>query len=248
MSGRAAAAPLGLGSALLIVSLSAFAGDPAELAPGAPELVAAEQRFATLLDLAAATRRATTRLQAEWTRRPTPIGACDDAARLEIGWRIERFGAAWREAGQAARAQAARVAAIRAAPTAAPLVDSGWAARLDALATRATEDTRAFLEASAWQATWVRPILSACPAVEVSPAPGVEMPEVPVRGERRTGVAVLALGDGWVCPEKVRADDAVVLTGGEACWSASVTCGCTPEPVAPGAVLGPPSAPAGAGE
>lgn len=229
------------GAALLFAAGLAgpsLAGAPAELAPGAPELVAAQQRLEALLTTAEATRRATARLQAGWTGRPTPAEPCADAARLELGWRVERFGAAWREASQAARVQAERVRRVRGASTVAPLVDARWSAELDALAARAERDRRALLEASAWQAAWVRPALAACPVVEAAPAPGIAMLETPVRGEEDTPVAVLGLGDGWVCPGAIRAEGAVVLVLGEACWSASATCGCAPSPVDPGAVLG----------
>ncbi len=227
----------------IVVGMALFGGvalaGPADLAPGAPELIAAQQRLEALLATSQAAARATARLQAAWTSRPAPRSPCADAERLAIGWRIERFGAAWREASQAARAQAERVRKVSGAATVAPLVDAKWSARLEALRARTDRDARAFLEASAWEVAWVRPALAACPIVEPAPAPGIPMLEVPVRGEPPPAVAVLALGDGWVCPGAVRADDAVVLVPGEACWSASPTCGCEPGKVDPGAVLGP---------
>lgn len=230
--------------ALVVTALSLAGGasaGPADLAPGAPELIAAEQRLDALLATATATGRATARLQAAWTTLPTPATACADPERIALGWRIERFGAAWRESTQAARAQAERVRRTRAAATVEPLVDARWGARLDALRDRTARATRAFTEASAWEVAWVRPALAACPAPLPSPAPGIPMLEVAARGDTPAAVAVLALGDGWVCPGAVRADDAVVLVPGEACWSASPTCGCAPERVDPGAVLGPPA-------
>ncbi|MFN7146309.1 MAG: hypothetical protein ACK4YP_21225, partial [Myxococcota bacterium] len=130
------------------------------------------------------------------------------------------------------------------ATTVAPLVDAKWSATLEGLRARAEHDARAFLEASAWEIAWVRPVLAACPVADLVPAPGIPMLDVPVRGEPPPAVAVLALGDGWVCPGGTRADDAVVIVAGEACWSASPTCGCEARPVAPGAVLGPEPAPA----
>ncbi|MFN7145805.1 MAG: hypothetical protein ACK4YP_18665, partial [Myxococcota bacterium] len=65
---------------------------PEDLAPGAPELIGAQQRLEALLATSQATGRATARLQAAWTTLPTPKAACDDPERLALGWRIERFG------------------------------------------------------------------------------------------------------------------------------------------------------------
>jgi len=227
-----------------VLALALLAGpaaaDAPDLAPGVPELLAAEARLDALLDTAQATGRATSRLQTAWTRLPTPATPCADAERVALGWRIERFGSAWREASQAARAQADRVRRIRVAPTVAPLVDARWSARLDRQLGEAEASALGLLEASAWEASYVRPTLGACPAAPLTNTPGVPMLEVPVRGEPEAYVAVLALGDGWVCPGAARAEEAVVLVPGRACWSASPTCGCTPEKVDPGAVLGPP--------
>ncbi|MFZ5479847.1 MAG: hypothetical protein ACOZNI_23990 [Myxococcota bacterium] len=224
-----------------MILLLLLGASPADLAPGAPELLEAEGRLRALLVTAEAVGAATARLQVAWTTLPPPPkDPCADAARLEVGWRIERFGAAWREAAQAVRAQADRVRRVRGAPTVSPLVDADWGKALDALDAAAAREGRAFVEASAWQVAYVRPVLGACVVAEPAPAPGVPMLTAPVRGEDAPPVAVLALGDGWVCPAKVRADDAVVLVeGGRACWSASETCGCTPERVEPGAVVGP---------
>lgn len=225
--------------ALALTFAGPAAAAPEDLAPGAPELIGAQQRLEALLATSQATGRATARLQAAWTTLPTPKSACDDTARLALGWRIERFGAAWREASQAARAQAERVRRLSGAATVAPLVDAKWSATLEGLRARAEHDARAFLEASAWEVAWVRPVLAACPMVPLAPAPGIPMLDVKVRGEPAPAVAVLALGDGWVCPDATRADDAVVIVAGAACWSASPTCGCEPQPVEPGAVIGP---------
>lgn len=234
-----------------------------------------------LLDGADAVRAATSRLQAKWVLLGQPVNdakgkpqAADPCApaRTEVAWRIEHFGAAWRESAQAAHAQALRVAQVRAAATVAPLVDGRWAERLRLLLERDDLDERAFMEASAWQSKFVRPWLDTCadrvapPAVPVEPVEqaaedgsadsyddgsaslpnGEQLPFVWERGRRATPVAVLATGDGYVCPGAIRADDAVVLlpvdASGDAlaCWSASTSCGCDPLPVYPGGVLGPP--------
>ncbi len=229
-----------IGLLLALWAHPAPAVTPADLAPSASDLLSAEERLAELLATGRATASATTRLQTAWTLTTAPKAVCADPVRLELGWRMERFGSAWREVAQAIRAQAERVRRIRAASTVAPLVDVRWTDQLDGLLADAARIERALVEASAWQAIWVRPSLAACPAVFPLPSPGIGMLETPVRGELPMPVAVLALGDGWICPGGIRADDAVVLTAREACWSASPTCGCTPTPVEPGAVLGAP--------
>lgn len=172
---------------------------------------------------------------------PPRADPCADTARLALGWRIGRFGAAWRETAQAVRVAAERLRSIRGAPTVSPLVDGGWATALDALAARAVVAEATWREASAWQARYVRPTLQACPVPPLGAAPGFPVPVVRARGEEEPMIAVLALGDGWVCPSPQRADDAVVLVEGpQACWSASTPCACEPVDVAPGAVLAPP--------
>lgn len=233
---------IGLAGALLV---GPALGAPQDLAPGVPELIAAEGRLEALLSTAVATERATSRLQTAWTTQPAPTVAagqgsvCADPERLALGWRIERFGSAWREASQAAWAQAERLRRVRSAATVAPLVDTAWTDRLDRRVAEADRSARAFLEASAWQAAFVRPVLGACPVTPLANTSGIPMLETPVRDVPTLYVAVLAIGDGWVCPGAARAEDSVVLVPGQACWSASPTCGCTPEHVEPGAILGP---------
>ncbi|MSP56604.1 MAG: hypothetical protein EXR69_13545 [Myxococcales bacterium] len=260
---------------LLLLSLvgPAGAGRPSDLAPGAPELQEAELRLNGLLAEANAVRAATSRLQSRWVT----LGAADECApeRMDIGWRIERFGAAWREAAQAVHAQAGRLAALRSAATVAPLVDAEWAERLKGILEGDARGGRAFIEASVWQARFVRPLLGACATVADRPEsqPGREAdpvesggipddrvdeaPEPPPNGEALAfvwekghvlyPVAVLAAGDGWICPGSIRADDAIVLLDPEpdgsalACWSASSSCGCALEAIWPGGVLAPPA-------
>ena len=182
----------------------------------------------------------------EWTAltklRPAPADPCEDLDRVSLGWRIERFGAAWREAAQATRAAAARVQRVRVAPMVAPLLDGGWAGRLDGVLADADRRVAAWREASEWQARFVRPVLQACPVPELETAPGVVSDTLLAEEDDAPLVAVLARGDGHVCPGGARADDAVVLLdGGRACWSATLPCNCAPEPAAPGAVLAGPT-------
>jgi hypothetical protein len=249
---------------LLALSVALAAPDPHALAahaPTVPDLRAAEARLEALLRMSRATGVATARLQVAWTERgpvagtshtdPTPAASCD-AEVLAIGWRVERFGAAWREAAQAARVQAARVRDMQLAPTVAPLVDARWSARIGARVSGAEAQERAFLEAGAWQAAWVRPELDRCPAPPAMPAQGIATLEVRVREAPLPDVAVIGLGDGWICApglRPTRAEDSLVLIpttpegAPRACWSAEAGCGCTMAPVLPGALLGAPVEP-----
>lgn len=218
-----------------------LAATPGDLAPGAGELATARSRFADLRVAADATGLAVAQLQVAWTEHPVPKAACDDLDRLSLGWRMERFGAAWREAVQALRASTAELRALRLAPTISPLLTGPAAEALVAELAAADAEVAQFLQASAWQVAYVRPALSACPITGEGLSPGMNHLPLAARGEGAARVAVIGRGDGYVCPDAVRADDAVVLVkGGAACWSADASCACTPEPVFPGAVLGPP--------
>jgi hypothetical protein len=218
-----------------------FAAGPADLAPGAPELAAATSHFEEVLAAARATGRAVVQLQAAWTERAVPKTPCDDLDRLSLGWRMERFGAAWREGAQALRARAASLRALRAAPTISPLLVGAAGERLDDQLAAGDAHVAAFLQASAWQEAYVRPTLAACPITGEGLSAGVDRQPLAARGEQVDLVAVIARGDGVICPGAVRADDAVVLvTGGQACWAPDATCACEPAPVFPGAMLGPP--------
>ena len=213
---------------------------PADLAPGAPELLQAATRLEELLDTSAAVQQATLRLQGAWAGRPQPKEPCADRERLELGWRIEHFGAAWRETAQAGLAEAERVRRLRAAPTVAPLIDVRWATDLDEMLRRADPQRQTFVEASQWEAAFVRPALALCPVVEPTPSAGIDVLEAAVRGDPPLPVAVLAMGDGYVCPGNQRAEGAVVLLrNGRGCWSEADDCSCDIAVVRPGAVLGP---------
>ena len=218
-----------------------LAPSPADLAPGAPELRTEEARYAELGAAAEATATAALSLQAAWAERTPPRSPCDDHARLELGWRLERFGAAWREASQALRVQAGRLRAVAAEPTVSPLLTPAARADLDVRLARSDALAAAFLQASAWQVAHVRPTLAACPLSGDGLDAGIANQPVPAHDELGALVAVLAHGDGVVCPGALRADDAVVLVeGGLACWAPDATCACEPAAVWPGAVLGPP--------
>lgn len=232
---------------VLIVPLL-LASSPGDLAPGIPEVQASEAALVERLRATRAVATAVSRLQAEWTVRSPLVppkgekapGPCDDAERVAVGWRIERFGAAWREVTQATLAEAERLRRARSSPVASPLVDPAWGSRLDALLGEAETARAAFVEASAWQARFVRPTLAACPAPELSPFPGVAAELPAVRDSPADPVAVLGFGDGVTCPGGLPADTSVLLIEGpRACWDAGPVCACLAEPIHPGAVLGP---------
>lgn len=213
---------------------------PGDVAPGAPELQEAEQRLQIVQVDARGIGLATQRLQVAWTRLPATKATCEPA-HVELGWRIERFGAAWRETTQAVKAASSRLRDVRAAPTAAPLLDDTWSTSLNALLSQSEAIEQAFLEASAWQVAFVRPTLAPCELNVLAAAPGFGSLEVPVRGVARLPTAVLAVPEGRVCPGDIPTDGGVVLVeSGLACWTAAPSCGCEPLPVEPGAVLGPP--------
>jgi len=218
-----------------------FAATPADLAPGAQELAAAQTRYEEVYAEAEATGTATLQLQARWVVGKPPKSPCDDHDRLALGWRMERFGAAWREASQALRAQGTRLRELVVAPTVAPLLLGDSASKLEARLARGDAAVARFLQASAWEVAYVRPTLAACPLAGEGLDVGVTTQPVRAAGEGDRLVAVLASGSGVVCPGAIAADDAVIFVKqGEACWAPDAGCSCTPEPVFPGAVLGPP--------
>lgn len=214
---------------------------PADLAPAVQDLDAAWSRLVQLVSASQAAGTATLALQVEWTQRPLAKGTCDDHDRLALGWRIERFGTAWREATQAARIQADRVVSLRARPTVAPLVDERRRGEISALVAEVDAQTRAFLQASAWEVSYIRPVLAACPIAGVGLDLAARNAPVLARQDAVLPVAILAMADGFVCPGGIQAEEAVILVEhGQACWAADASCACTPQQVFPGAVLGPP--------
>lgn len=243
------------GRVLLVPLL--IASSPGDLAPGILEVRASEAALTERLRATRAVATAVSRLQAEWTVRSPLVppkgreapGPCDDAERVALGWRIERFGAAWREVTQATLAEAERLRRARGSPVASPLVDAAWGSRLDALLGEAETARAAFIEASAWQARFVRPVLAVCPAPELAPFPGVAAALPEVRDSRPDPVAVLGFGEGVICPGGFPADTSVLLLeGARACWDAGPVCTCVAEPIHPGAVLGPAPEPEEDGE
>ena len=228
-----------------VVTTAAFAIAPGEIAPGAPELGEEEARLRHLVGMAEAAGNAVSRMQSTWALLPAPEAGgkpCSDTVRLQLGWRAEHFGAAWREAAQATRVQAQRVRELRTSPTTSPLIDDAWSARLDELLVLADREEKAWLESSAWELGYVRPWLAACPYAAPALHPGLPSRQVLARQDLDLPTAILAVGDGWICPGRIRADDGVVfLDTPRACWAPDANCGCDPATIDAGAVLGPPA-------
>jgi hypothetical protein len=238
-----------LARATLAPAQASPSGAAVSLAPTIVDLQESEARLARTLEDAHGVEQAMTALQAAWTRAPARAREdCRDQARLELGWRLERFGAAWRELAQAARAEATRMASFRGAATVSPLVEERRREAGERLLADAEATARAVLRAGVWQERFVRPALAACPLPGHLP-PGVDLLDGPggtaprARNDAPAPLAVLALGDGWICSpgtEARRADDAVLLLASpKACWSSDAACGCAPRALRAGAVLGP---------
>ncbi len=231
---------LALGLGVLGLVLSQALAASGDVAPGAPELLEAEQRVRNLQVDARAVGVATQRLQVAWTRLLPSKLTCPPE-HLELGWRIERFGAAWRELGQSVKAASARLEEIRAAPTASPLLDDTWFGSLNGLLADSLAIQRGFLESSAWQQAFVRPTLARCEVAPLESRSGFSALLAPVRGAHALPVAVLAVADGRVCPGELVTDGGVLLLeGGQGCWTSASACSCVPVQIEPGAVLGPP--------
>lgn len=222
----------------LLCLIVLLAADPSRLTPSPADLDAAVAELDGRLVEAEALAEATARLQnalveaGALSRKP-----CSEAADAALVTRAATFGAAWRSAAQAARASADRLRPLLDAPTVTPLLEPAARARAEALLARADADARLYLEASAWQARFLTPGASRCPAA-LAVAPGLPRTE-PDRERAAPAVAFAAVGGGRVCPMDQPADGGVfVAPAGRACWSADA-CGCEPQPVLPGAVLGP---------
>lgn len=207
--------------------LALLGAGPADLAPGPAELRHAEEALVELLALADAQARATFRLQEAWTAGTRPQDAC----------RLRTFAEAWGRSAQSVRVRGQALERIAAAPTVVPLLDDADSARLEALSRRAADHEAAWLELVAWDS---RSKLPRC-ETPLAAAPGFPHPGVQAADDPVARVAIVATGGGWLCPEGVPADGrVVVLRGTTACVAPEATCGCTPQPALPGAVLAQP--------
>lgn len=138
------------GMALLILAPPPPAWGQAELlAPGPATLDAAVVRLVSWLERAEALARQVAALQ-NGMASAARSGAdpCADDRRAQIA----ALGVAWRDAAQAARAEADRVRRIRGSPGVAPLLGGESLATLEDRLGRVDRQSRLYAEARAWQA------------------------------------------------------------------------------------------------
>lgn len=152
--------------------------------------------------------------------------ACDAPAMKYVA-RTTPLGEGYRDRVQAARAQGERVTAIAQAPTVLSLATGPVKARADRATSRLAAHERSYAELDAWQVRFVAPLQKRCHPL-VAPDEGL--------GEIAIGwVAFVALVPGRICPGGEVATGFAVVEG-PACMSLA-SCACTPQPIAPGAVL-----------
>lgn len=227
-----------------IVVLGLLAATP-PLVP--PRALAPDHAFfqATLERAEVATRDVTalasavTRLHNAWAERQgRGIPACDEGDAADLAARAPVFGAAYRDAVQRARAAASRLTRLVVAPVLTPLISARDRDRADRVLRTTRDHARAYVEASAWQATHVAPWSTRC-APALRPGPGLVSRAPRTSAEQEAATAVVGIGGGRVCPLDVPADGtAVVIIGSSACYGPE-RCDCAPVPVQPGAVLAP---------
>ena len=213
---------------LTLLACLGLAADPAALAPDPAWVDATRDRTEALVVRAELIGATLARLQNRWAPGTRP--PCTDAAAQSLAARMQVLGPAHRDAVQAARAERARLERAVRAPTVAVLLGERDREALDALYERVDGQGRRYAEGSAWHQQHVRPFVTRC-APALVPDAGL--------GEPSAGpTAVIGIGGGRVCPGEQPADGRVAVVPGEACYGTS-GCDCAPEPVAPGAVLGP---------
>jgi hypothetical protein len=215
-----------------------FAVSPALLAPGPQELDAAVAEMHARVARMEALEVAVGRLQDAWGERLAAGGKLEPCKNAEAGSLVARsrvFGAAYRDAVQASRAELERLEYLWAAPTIVPLLDPNDLSGADALRSTVAEHVRIVLEAEAWQSRQVDPLVKC--EVHLGPEPGIAYTGAKSLANQHQ-VAIIGVGGGIVCPNNEPADGHVVLTDGRACIG-SLDCSCDPFRVNPGAVIGP---------
>lgn len=229
---------------LALVSLVAAASAHAQvpqielLAPTLSEFNAEFERLERRVDAADAVAAALFRVHnafAEHRGDDELWPACDEPWFADLAPRARLLGPALRDRAQSARVQSAHVRRLRSAATVEPLIDGAMAARIDALAARIARLEATYLEAAEWHARHVVPLTKRC-ELELRPGAGLDV-ALP-RATAASPIAVLAVGDGLVCPAGIRAPAVVLVKDGLACYGAA-DCSCEPAPVPPAAVLGP---------
>lgn len=223
----------------LLLGAAPVAVDPALLAPGARELLAAMEGTRKDADNADIYAVAVARVHALLVERLAAGAeiACDDVGLVPYLARSTALLSGWRDATQSARADLGRLQRLEAERSLEALLDDVTRAELQALRDRVDRAVPACQEALAWQARYVNPILARC-APPLEPGPGLpsQFPWVP---ESETGpVAVVVLPGGFLCPDDVPGHgQALIVRSGEACYGVE-DCACFVAPVLPGAALG----------
>lgn len=225
------------------LALVALAEPPAPIVP--PRAIAPDFAFfeATLADAEStlvevdALGSALALIHNRWAERQPPP-PCDDAEARSLAARAPLFGAAYRDAVQAARVRSARLTRVVVSPVSNPLLGQRDRERADRVVVKTRSAARAYLETTAWQTAHLTPWANRCaPTLAVDGGLVPRAPRSPL--ETRGATAIIGIGGGRVCPTDKPADGKpVVVTGNVACLGLE-KCDCAVRNVLPGAVLGP---------
>lgn len=217
--------------------------EPSLLAPGPDDFARALERTTSLVDESEVVGRALERLHNRWAELAVAgklKSACASDEARSIAARSRVFGAAHRDAVQAARAAGRRLQRILSAPTVVPALDPRAQQRADRVRVRVDDEVRRWVELRAWHHRHVEPAVKSCAArLVLANVAGLASTLACGTGECREPAAIVGIGGGRICPGGLPADGRVVIApDGRACHGAA-TCECAPEPVQPGAVIGP---------
>lgn len=142
----------------------ALAGEPDLLAPTVDEIHAVSAELQRRLKLAAELGAETATLQNAWVQRGAPgRKPCADAEDTALAFQAQDAGERWRDAAQAARAEASRLSEMLKTATATSLLSEEIREREQERALSAQVEARRALEASAWQQKYLGATLGRCP-------------------------------------------------------------------------------------
>lgn len=197
------------------------------LTPGPADLEAALVELGDRLHRARALETATARVQNALAQGLAAGGAVCSLA--DLGLRSQVFGAAHRDAAQAALTQAGRVDRMLASPTLKPLLEAGHAPEARVDSDEAVRQDRMQREFAAWHQKHVRG-LSRCNATLVA------MEGLPPQSDDdAVAVPAVLVLEGVLCPGALPPG---IHVQGMGCWAAEA-CGCDPVELLPAQVLGP---------
>jgi hypothetical protein len=217
----------------MILGLLALAlASPADLLPSATDVLETLQTQEALTLRAEALATTTFRLHNAAALAMEGGSTCADPRLRSLASRAAAFGAAWRDVLQSARVHQAVLERRAAAPTARPIAPEGQDATIARLRARIERDEIRYLEAAAWQ----RSMLPKRCIEDLDTAPGLAA----LDGSEDSSWAVIALGDGVLCPGDLPAHGSVyVLNTPRACVSPA-PCACPPALIETGAAVGSP--------